>query len=204
MVHAGDPSVLVFVIGRVRDLASSCSKLFEISLFVMNYTLLPVPKLRTFENFGKKQALLPALIDKRHCLILQLHFKFKKHQIKDGNWFLQQLLWSFFFWSGDYRTLPVPAQNCLNYCFSQLVALDYVSQRQENLKNLARSKLLHPPYLIRGIAGSYFSTSNLKFFKWKTDIGSCRSSFGPSLSNWKVTGPYSFLLKIIWNTAFPN
>ena len=109
-----------------------------------------------------------------------------------------------FFWSGDYRTLPVPAQNCLNYYFSHLVALDYVFQRQGNLKNLARSKLLHLPYLIRGIVGSYGSTSNLKVIKWKTDIGSFRSSFGPSFSNWEVPGPYSFLLQIIWNTAFPN
>ena len=132
-------------------------------------------------------------------------------------------------------------------------------QEQEHWKNLARCKLFYPPYLIRGIPGSYSFTSslkiikwkteigscrssfspsfrntsscsklfeillflnsytglsvqttrtsenftlNLKIIKWKTEIGSCRSSFGPSFPNWEITGPYQLLLKIIWNTAF--
>ena len=83
-----------------------------------------------------------------------------------------------------------------------MVALDYLFRKQEYLKNLARSKLFYPPYLIRGIAGPYSSTSTLKIIKWKTEIGSCRSSLGPSFPDWEITGPYQFVLKIIWNIAF--
>ena len=39
-------------------------------------------------------------------------------------------------------------------------------------------------------------------FKWKTETGSYRSSFSPSFLNWKITGPYKFLLKLIWKIPF--
>ena len=124
--------------------------------------------------------------------------------MKVTNWFMQQPIWSFFLELGASRTLPVPAQNYLKYCFSWIVTLDYVLQKQEHLKNLARSTLFYPPYLIRDIAASYSFSWSLKITKWKTEIGSCRSSFSPCFRNWESTGPCQFLLKIVWNILFCN
>ena len=115
------------------------------NLVLISYTGLSFPKTRNFEKFGKKYALLSTLSNKRHCWILQLHFRFKNYQISDRNWFFHELLRSF------------------------LVALCYLFQKQEHLKNFARSKLFYPPYLIRGIAASYSSTSKLKIIKWMTN-----------------------------------
>ena len=50
---------------------------------------------------------------------------------------MQEVLWFLFSKLGDYRTLPVPAQNYFKYYFCQIVTLDYLFQEQENLKNLA-------------------------------------------------------------------
>ena len=75
-------------------------------------------------------------------------------------------------------------------------------QKQEHLKNLARCKPSYSPYLIRDIPGSYSFTSNLVIIKVKAEIGSCRSFFGRSVANSEITGPYQFLLKIIWNIVF--
>ena len=61
---------------------------------------------------------------------------------------------------------------------------------------MARVKLFYLPYLIRGIAGFYSFFLNLKIIKWKEEICSCRSSFGPSFPNWEITGPYQLLLKM--------
>ena len=47
-----------------------------------------------------------------------------------------------------------------------------------------------------GIIGSYSCTSNLKVIKWKTEIGSCRSSLWPSCPNLEITGPYHSYLKL--------
>ena len=52
LVHAGAPLVLLFLIGRLQDLTSSCSKLFEILHFLNSYMGLSVRKPRTFEQFG--------------------------------------------------------------------------------------------------------------------------------------------------------
>ena len=49
----------------------------------------------------------------------------------DRNWFFHDLLPSF------------------------SVALYYLFEKQEHLKNFAKSKLFYSPYLIRGIAASY-------------------------------------------------
>ena len=73
---------LLLLIGRLQDLNSSCSKLFEILLFLLSYT-------------------------------------------------------------------------------------DYLFQKQEHLKNLARSKLFYLPYLIRGTAGSYSFTFKFKNYQMK-------------------------------------
>ena len=70
-------------------------------------------------------------------------------------------------------------------------------KKQEHLKNLAICKRYYPPYLIRGIPGSYSFTSNLVIIEVKAEIGSCRSSFGPSDANWEIRRSYHFLLKII-------
>ena len=75
-------------------------------------------------------------------------------------------------------------------------------QKQEHLKNLARCKLSYSPYLIRGIPVSYSFTSNLVIIEGKAEIVSGRSFFGRSFANSENTGPYQFLLKFIWNTAF--
>ena len=50
----GAPLVLLFLIGKLFDLASSCLKLFEILLFLNCYTGLSVPKTSIFDIFGKK------------------------------------------------------------------------------------------------------------------------------------------------------
>ena len=54
LVHARAPLVLLFLIGRLQDLISSCSKLFEILLFLLSYTRLSVPETRALEKFGRK------------------------------------------------------------------------------------------------------------------------------------------------------
>ena len=88
MVHAAAHLVLLFGIGSFQDVTSSCSKLFEILLFLSSYTGLCAPKTRTFEKFGKKYALLSTLPNKRYCCILQFQLKFKNYQMKDRNWFM--------------------------------------------------------------------------------------------------------------------
>ena len=120
------------------------------------------------------------------------------------NWFMQQLIWSFFLELGASRTLPVPTQNYLKYCFSWIVTLDYVFEKQEHLENLARNTLFYPPYLITDIAASYSFSWSLKITKWKTEIGSCRRSFSPCFRNWESTRPCQFLPKIVWNIPFRN
>ena len=49
---------------------------------------------------------------------------------------------------------------------------------------------------MRGIPGSYRFTLNLKICKWKTEIDSCRSSFGPPFPNREIKGPYQLLLNM--------
>ena len=124
--------------------------------------------------------------------------------MKNRNWFMQQLLWSFFSQFVNYRPLPVPAQNYLKYCFSQIVTKDSQLVQRENQINLARCKVFLLPYLLSGIARSYTFNKNLKIIKWKTYIGYCRSSFRHSFPNWEITGLYQFLFKSFWNTAFLN
>ena len=46
MVDAGAPMALLFLIGRLQDLTSSCLKLFQILLFSDGPTRLSVPKRR--------------------------------------------------------------------------------------------------------------------------------------------------------------
>ena len=89
--------------------------------------------------------------------------------MKDRNWLMQELLWSFFSQFGNYRTLPVPAQKHLKYGVSEIVTHDSLLQQQENLTNLATGTVFLLPYLIRGIAASYGST--MKIIKQKTEIG---------------------------------
>ena len=84
---------------------------------------------------------------------------------------MQGLLWPFISCIRNSRTLPVPAQNYLKYCFSQIVTQDSLLQQQENLINLATGKVFLLPYLIRGNAGSYGFTMKLKIIKQKTEIG---------------------------------
>ena len=122
--------------------------------------------------------------------------------MKDRNWFMKAVLLSFISLFGNYRTLRVPAQSYLKYCLCLLVTLDYFFQKQEHLKNFAWVKLFQLPYLIRGIAGSSSFTINLKVIKLKTEISSLRRSFCSSFFYSQITGPYQFLLQIIWNTAF--
>ena len=104
---------------------------------------------------------------------------------------------SFFYLFENYRTLSVPAENYIKYCFSQIVTPNFLSQKHENLESLARVKLFQLPYLRRSIASSYSYILNLKVIKGKTEIVSCRSSFGPPFPNWEITVIYQFLLKII-------
>ena len=122
--------------------------------------------------------------------------------MKDRNWFMQAVVLSFISLFRNYRTLPVPAQSYLNYCLCLIPTLDYHFQKQEHLKNFAWVKLFQLPYLIRGIAGSYSLTKNLKVIKLKTEISSLRRSFCHSVLYSQITGPYQFLLQIIENTAF--
>ena len=56
--------------------------------------------------------------------------------MKDRNWFMQEVLFAFFFLFTNYITLPVVAQNYLKYCFCYLATLDYLFQKQEHLKKL--------------------------------------------------------------------
>ena len=56
--------------------------------------------------------------------------------MKDRNWFVQEVLFAFFFLFTNYITLPVVAQNYLKYCFCYLATLDYLFQKQEHLKKL--------------------------------------------------------------------
>ena len=53
MVQAGALSVLLSLIGKLQDVRSSCSKLFEKMLSLKCYTGFFDPKTRIFEMFGK-------------------------------------------------------------------------------------------------------------------------------------------------------
>ena len=109
LIHAGAPLTLLFLSGRLQDLTSSCSKLFEILLFLIGYTRLSVRKTRA-----------SCLSNKKDCCILQLHHKFKNYQMKDRNWFMQELLSSFFFL---IRKLQKLTSSCSNL-FEILLFLD--------------------------------------------------------------------------------
>ena len=61
--------------------------------------------------------------------------------MKDRNWFMQEVLLSFFSLFENYRTLPVAAQIHLKYCFFQIVTPNFLFQALENLENFARVKL---------------------------------------------------------------
>ena len=122
--------------------------------------------------------------------------------MKDRNWFMQATVFSFISLFRNYRTLPVPAQSYLKYCLCVIPTLDYHFQKQEHLKNFAWVELFQLPYLIRGIAGSSSFTINLKVIKLKTEISSLRRSFCSSFLYSQITGPYQFLLQVIWKTAF--
>ena len=52
LFHAGASLLLVFLIGKLKDLISSYSKLFEIFIFLNRSAILSVPK--TFEKFANK------------------------------------------------------------------------------------------------------------------------------------------------------
>ena len=54
-------------------------------------------------------------------------------------------------------------------------------QKQQYLKYLARSQLFHPNERQKSVDGSSFCSAFL---------------------NWEITGPYKFLLKLIWKTPF--
>ena len=127
--------VLLFLIRKLQDLTSSCSKSLEILLLSDSYTRFSFPKRRTFENFGDSEALLTTVSNKRHCWILLLHHNFKNYQVKERNWFMQELVWSFFSLFGSYRALQVPTQIYLKYCFYQLATPNFLFQKDENLEN---------------------------------------------------------------------
>ena len=52
LVHARAPLAVLFLIERIQELMSSCSKMFEIVHLVISYTRLSVPKTRTCEKLG--------------------------------------------------------------------------------------------------------------------------------------------------------
>ena len=54
LVHAQAPSVLLFLIGTLQDLKTSCSNSFEKLLFLKCFTELSVPKTRILEIFTIK------------------------------------------------------------------------------------------------------------------------------------------------------
>ena len=54
LVHAQAPLVLLFLIGTLQDLKSSCSSLFEKLLFLKCFTELSVRKTRILEIFAIK------------------------------------------------------------------------------------------------------------------------------------------------------
>ena len=54
LVHAGAPSVLPFLIGKLQDLTGSYSKLIQILIFLKCCTELSVPKTGILKIFGKK------------------------------------------------------------------------------------------------------------------------------------------------------
>ena len=100
MLHAEPPLLLYFLIGKLEHFPSPSWKLLQISHFCSCHTLVSVPITRIFERFGKKKALWSTSSSKRYCWILQLHFKFKNHQIKFSNCFMQNLLCFFIFLIG--------------------------------------------------------------------------------------------------------
>ena len=53
-VYTGAPWVLVFSIGKLQGLTSSCSKAFKKFLFLKCYTTLSVPKTTILEILGRK------------------------------------------------------------------------------------------------------------------------------------------------------
>ena len=58
LLHAGASSVFFFLIGKLHDLTSSCSKIFKKLFFLKCYTALSIPKTRILETFGKKSDFL--------------------------------------------------------------------------------------------------------------------------------------------------
>ena len=54
--------LLLFIIGRLHDLTSSCSKLFEILHFSNSYAVSSIPKGRTYQEFEMREALLTTFL----------------------------------------------------------------------------------------------------------------------------------------------
>ena len=51
-MNAGGPLAFLFLIGRLQEFTSSCSKLFEILLRLISESRFSVPKIRIFKKFG--------------------------------------------------------------------------------------------------------------------------------------------------------
>ena len=69
-VHAGAPSFLFFITGRLEDLTSFCFKLFEILFYSDSCARFSVANTIKFEKLGKRKALLTRLSNKRQCSVL--------------------------------------------------------------------------------------------------------------------------------------
>ena len=130
---------------------------------------------------------------RRHCWIVQLHFKFENHQIQFAhaimNLLMQGLLLSFL----SCEKLQDFTCSCSK--LFEKNTLFYLFQKQKYLKNLARSKLFN--HLI------FENCWILQFhFKFKNHLMKdrhwfIRNSFGSSFVNWEVTRPHKFLIKVI-------
>ena len=152
MVHAGAPFVLHFLIGRLQDLNSFCSELFEVLLLLISYTGLSVSKTRTFEKHGKMWALLSTfpnyLINKRHCKIVQLHFKFKNYHMKDKLVHARAPLVLLFL----IGRLQSPTSSCWKLFEALLFLINYtglsVSKTRSSLQFIC-SSLLDPAILLQ-------------------------------------------------------
>ena len=135
---------------------------------------------------------------RRHCWIVQLHFKFENHQIQFVHAIINLLM-------QGLLVLSFLSEVTRFYLFLLKIIWkkihSFISSKNKNIWKIWQ-EVSSLTTLSLKIAGSYSFTSNLKIIWWKTDIGSFRNSFGSSFVNWEVTGPHKFLIKVIWNIVF--
>ena len=112
-----------FLIGKLYDPNSSCPKLFEILYFCSFYTLLYLQKNKNVWKYWQKVNFYPAYLKRiGGSYSFTSNLKMTKWKLEIGSFFLSK--------PGNYKTLPVPAQNYQKYSICSFVTLFHLFKKK--------------------------------------------------------------------------